>query len=68
MRMYNWSTDTSTMSSSEKEIFELEQLINYGLNGNKLSRSLLIKHFDKLQIDEDRKKTLSFLLYGDSHQ
>jgi len=66
--MYNWSTDTSTMSSTEKEIFELEQLINYGLNGNKLSRSLLIKHFDKLQIDEDRKKTLSFLLHGDSHR
>ena len=57
------------MSFSEKEKWELEQLINYGLRGRKLSRTLLGKYFDTLSIDVDRKRTLTFLLDGtDSHR
>ncbi len=60
--MYNWSTDTSTMSPEEKEIFGLEQRINYGLNGEKLDIASLLRHFNTLSIDPARRIFLKKLL------
>ena len=62
--MHNWSTDTSTMSDGEKEVFELEQQINYGLNGKKLSKTLLLKYLGILSIDPSRRLFLEKLLHA----
>ena len=64
--MYNWSVDTRRLKKDKKawEKWQLEQMINFGLRGKKLSRSLLIKHWSKLDIDPQKKKYLRFLLWG----
>ncbi len=66
--MYNWSgTDPSKFPTQEKrEIWELEQLINFGLNGQKISRSKLKRHWSKLDLDPTKKKWLSWLLHHET--
>lgn len=62
--MYNWSTDTKKLSKHPRKytIWRLEQLINFGLNGQKLNRAELKKYFSKLNIDPQKKNYLKFLL------
>lgn len=62
--MYNWSVDTKKLSRYPQKytIWRLEQLINYGLNGEKLKASELKKYFNKLTLDPQKKKYLTFLL------
>jgi hypothetical protein len=62
--MYNWSTDTGKLSKFPKEyaIWKLEQLINFGLNGQKLNSKELKKYFNELHIDPQKKKYLTLLL------
>ena len=61
--MYNWSTDITKFKSREAyEIWKLESLINFGLNGEKIDLKLLIKYWDKLYLDPQSKKTLEFLI------
>lgn len=64
--MYNWSTDTQKLSQHPEQftIWKLEQLINFGLNGEKLNREQVKKYFDKLKLDPQKKKYLSFLLFS----
>lgn len=63
--MYNWSVDTSHLKKDKKayEIWKLEQMINFGLNGKKLNRKQLLKYWEKLKIDPARRKLLSFWLW-----
>lgn len=63
--MYNWNTDITTLKKYPEQymIWKLEQLINYGLDGEKLSRKLVIKYWDKLKIDPKKRATLAFLLW-----
>lgn len=62
--MYNWSTNTSKLAKDKDEfiIWKLEQLINFGLNGELLSRKNLIKYLPVLNIDLQKKNYLQFLL------
>ena len=62
--MYNWSTDLSRLKKDPQEysIWKLEQLINYGLNGERLKLKELKKYFSKLTIDPQKKRYLKFLL------
>ena len=62
--MYNWSTDTSKLKKNPEKyaIWRLEQLVNFGLNGEKIQKSLLKKHWHKLNIDPKRKKVLKLWL------
>lgn len=62
--MYNWSTNTSKLSKNTDKftIWKLEQLINFGLNGELLSRLELIRFLPVLDIDPQKKKYLQFLL------
>lgn len=62
--MYNWSTDTTKLSKYPEKytIWKLEQLINFGLNGQKINLKKLKKYFSKLNIDPKKKKYLNFLL------
>jgi len=65
--MHNWSTDIKELSKYPEKysIWKLEQLINFGLNGEKLNLKELKKYFNKLSIDPEKKRYLKFLL---SHQ
>ena len=59
--MYNWSTGTTRLKKNTDQfnIFSLEQTINFGLNGTKISRKSLVKYWDVIKIDVDKKKYLS---------
>jgi len=60
----NWSVDLKKLKQSPEDykIFKLEQLINYGLGGERLSQSELLKYWDKLTIDPKKKRYLKLLL------
>jgi len=62
--MYNWSVDTKKLSKHPEKytIWKLEQLINFGLDGQKLKISELKKYFSKLNIDPKKRRYLDFLL------
>lgn len=62
--MYNWSTDIKKLSKYPKKyaIWKLEQLINFGLNGQKLNLKELKKYFPILNIDPQKRKYLTYLL------
>lgn len=66
--MYNWSTDTTRLSKNKakSDIYFLEQAINFGLNGNKLSLKSLVKYWDILKIDPDKKNYLSKIIWAKS--
>ena len=65
--MYNWSTDEEKLKRDPElyAIWKLEQMINFGLGGEKLDHKLLVRHWDRLALDPHRKKYLAFLLYGE---
>jgi len=62
--MYNWSTNTSKLKQNPQKyaIWKLENLINFGLNGQKISRKQLVKHLPSLNIDPLKKRFLDFIL------
>lgn len=64
--MYNWNTDISEVRKDKEyfNIWKLNQLINFGLNGEKLNFKLVKKYWKKLDLDKKRKKFLSLLLWG----
>lgn len=64
--MYNWSTDEEKFKEKYPEkykIWRLEQMINYGLRGDKLDSDEIKKYWSKLNIDELTRKYLEFLLW-----
>lgn len=63
--MYNWSTDTSSLKKDPEKyaIWKLEQMINFGLNGERLDEKQLLKFWHKLNIDKKRRKLLTFWLW-----
>lgn len=64
--MRNWSVDISRFdkTSSEFEIWQLEQLLNFGLSeGETLDRQKLQKHLEVLRIDQDTRNFLEYILY-----
>lgn len=64
--MYNWSVDERELRKDPERYarWQLEQTINFGLNGTKISERRLLQHWDYLQIDPDRRKALYLLLHG----
>jgi len=63
--MKNWSVDTRELKKDKEKyaIWKLEQMVNFGLDGEKISRVELIKYWDKLRLDPNKKKYLKFLLW-----
>lgn len=63
--MYNWSVDTKFLAKypQKYKIWQLEQLINYGLGGQKLNPEEVKKYWRKLKLDPRYKKYLRFLLW-----
>lgn len=62
--MYNWSVDEASLTpgSPQHEKWRLEQLINFGLNGERLSAAKLRQYWHELAIDPNRRRFLNFLL------
>lgn len=62
---YNWGVDTTRLKINTKDHqkWETEQLINFGLNGKKISRGFLKKNFNILNLDPSKKDFLSFLIW-----
>lgn len=62
--MRHWSVDTRDMRENKNAyaVWKLEQAVNFGLRGGKISRKELVKHWDKLDIDPAKKRFLSLIL------
>lgn len=63
--MYNWSVDEKAFKKADPEGYEkwrLEQMINWGLGGEKLNAATLQKHWALLFLDPIKKQYLTFLL------
>ena len=63
--MYNWTVDIKQLKKDKKQfaIWKLEQLVNFGLNGEKLNKADLKKYWSKLDLDPKKKKYLSLILW-----
>ncbi|MBI2644254.1 MAG: hypothetical protein HYW95_01940 [Candidatus Wildermuthbacteria bacterium] len=63
--MYNWSVDEEKLKNNPEKyaIWKLEQMVNFGLNGKKISEKELKKYWDKLRLDPARKRFLELLLH-----
>ncbi len=65
--MYNWSVDEEYMKKFPKKyrLWKLEQMISYGLDGEKLDKKKVIANWSylKKRLDPDRRKFLEFLLW-----
>ena len=64
--MRNWSTDTQRLklNPDKYSIWQLEQQLNYGLDeGEKIDRALLEKYLPFLNIDQDTRNLMEYLLY-----
>lgn len=63
--MYNWSINITELKKNPHEfkIWRLEQLINYGLNGEKLEEKEVKKYWHKIKIDPKRRELLSFWIW-----
>jgi len=63
--MYNWSVDTKkSVSKKQKTIWELEQIVNFGLGGSKINKRNLKKHWNELHLDPDRKRFLEYAIWN----
>ncbi|PIS21789.1 hypothetical protein COT51_00915 [candidate division WWE3 bacterium CG08_land_8_20_14_0_20_41_15] len=64
--MYNWNTEASSFGKKKPDfiIWKLNQLINFGLNGEKINFDLVKKYWKKLTLDPNRKKFLQALIWG----
>ena len=63
--MYNWSTDEEQLKKDPEKyaIWRLEQMVNFGIGGEKIREADLIKYWDRIDIDESRRKFLAVLLH-----
>lgn len=66
--MYNWSVDTKFLAKYPKKykLWQLEQLLSYGLGGQKIEKKEVIKNWDflKNRLDPKRRRFLEFLIWG----
>lgn len=64
--MHNWSVDEKTFRKLDPEGYKawrIEQLINYGLDGEKLNKKGVRHYWHKLHLDPITKNYLEFLLW-----
>ena len=64
--MHNWSTNIHNLQKNPERyaIWQLEQQLNYGLSeGEKIERALLEKYLPVLNIDQDTRQFLEYILY-----
>lgn len=65
--MHNWSVDENYLKKFPKKykLWRLEQLISYGLDGEKLDRKEVVANWEylKKRLDPKRKELIEFLLW-----
>ena len=63
--MYNWNTDITELKKDKEKyaIWKLEQLINFGLNGQKIQTKLLKKYWNQLHLDPRRRRVLEYWVW-----
>jgi hypothetical protein len=63
--MHNWSVDTTELKKDEKSyaIWRLEQMVNFGLEGKKISQQELKKYWELLDLDLNKKNYLKMILW-----
>lgn len=62
--MYNWSTDEENLKKNypqEYQKWRLLQLINYGLDGEKIDRNLLKKYWPEIRKEVLDKKIKDYI-------
>jgi len=66
--MYNWSVDENYLKKFPKKyrLWRLEQMLSYGLDGEKIKRRELLTHWEylKKRLDPQRRRFLEFLLWN----
>ena len=67
--MHNWSVDEKAFKKADPQgyrLCRLEQLINYGLDGEKLDEEEVKKAWPKIkdQLDPYKKRAVEYLLWG----
>ena len=67
--MYNWSTDEEKLKKENPEkykLWKITQLINYGLDGEKLDKLEVKKVWPKIkdQLDPYKARVIEYLLWG----
>ncbi len=67
--MHNWSTDEKRFKKEDPKsyrLWRLTQLINYGLDGERLDKKEVKKAWPKIKdrLDDDLKNYLEFLLWA----
>lgn len=67
-KIYNWSTDEEAFRKADPkgyEIWHLQQMINYGKEGIKISESAVRKNWEKIRdgIDPSYRAYINFLLW-----
>lgn len=62
--MKNWSIDIKQLKKDREKyaVWRLEQLINFGLDGEKIKQEELKKHWRALDIDPYKRKFLSLFI------
>lgn len=62
--MYNWSTNEGELRRNPEKyaIWHLEQMVNFGLDGQKIERNQLKMYWSKINIDPARRRFLELLL------
>lgn len=63
--MHNWSVDTTELKKDKKRyaIWRLEQMVNFGLDGEKISSGEIKKYWKILNLDPSKKKYLRMILW-----
>ena len=66
--MYNWSVDEKAFKKKDPKgykLWRLTQLINYGLDGEKLDRNEVKKAWPKIKdrLDPYKKRAIEYLLW-----
>ena len=67
--MYNWSVDEKSFKKKNPQgykLWRLTQLINYGLDGEKLDREEVKAAWSKIKdnLDPYKRRALEYLLWG----
>ncbi|MDP3794684.1 MAG: hypothetical protein Q8R13_02020 [bacterium] len=65
--MHNWSVDIEALKKDPEQyaIWRLEQLINFGTDGEQISEAQLRRFWDRLTLDPERRRFIGFLLWGE---
>lgn len=62
--MYNWSTQEKELKKNKEKyaIWKLEQMVNFGLDEEKIDKEELKKYWTYINIDSARRRFLEMLL------